>query len=283
MVGHEINLNGWAVIQLQLASPSSSALRDQIFVAGEAGTRCLLDVPEVADIARSIRAELIQEGVLSIHAVAVQAIAFDKTAQTNWKVTWHQDVMFPFAAPVRVTGYDLAARKDGVDYARPPRTVLEEMLAVRLHLDDCDETNGPLRVSPGTHRAGILKSADLAAAVSRHGEVTCQARSGDALLMRPLLLHASSPARMPKHRRVLHIVYYSGPQSPNAGTGRSADPNSRPRFPTRDCLAKETTALVAVSPRALIASNCRCSRRSCRSRHGAPNRESYTGGRGRRG
>jgi hypothetical protein len=210
MIVHQLDLNGWAVIRLQLASQTSSALRDQIFVEGEAGTRCLLDVPEVAGTARSTRAELIREGVLATHAMAVQAIAFDKTAQTNWKVTWHQDVMFPFAAPVRAAGYELATKKDGVDYARPPRIVLEQMLAVRLHLDDCDETNGPLRVSPGTHRAGILKSAEIAATVSQHGEVTCQARSGDALLMRPLLLHASSPARMPKHRRVLHIVYYSG-------------------------------------------------------------------------
>jgi hypothetical protein len=30
------------------------------------------------------------------------------------------------------------------------------------------------------------------------------------LLMKPLLLHASSPATAPKHRRVLHLVFHSG-------------------------------------------------------------------------
>jgi ectoine hydroxylase-related dioxygenase (phytanoyl-CoA dioxygenase family) len=167
-------------------------------------------VPEVAVAARKIRAELTRQGVLAGSAVAVQAIAFDKTPEANWKVTWHQDVMFPFASAVRAPGYDLATKKDGGDYARPPRAVLEGMLAVRVHLDDCDATNGPLRVAPGSNACGILRSSEIDAAVQRHGETQCLARAGDALLMRPLLLHASSPATAPKHRRVLHLVYYSG-------------------------------------------------------------------------
>jgi hypothetical protein len=36
------------------------------------------------------------------------------------------------------------------------------------------------------------------------------AHAGEALLMKPLLLHASSQATAPKHRRVLHLVYHSG-------------------------------------------------------------------------
>jgi ectoine hydroxylase-related dioxygenase (phytanoyl-CoA dioxygenase family) len=101
--------------------------------------------------------------------------------------------------------------KDGIDYAHPPREVLERLLAVRIHLDDCDATNGPLRVSPGTHALGIIPSSEIAATVERHGDTTCLADAGDALLMRPLLLHASSRATAPKHRRVLHLVYYAGP------------------------------------------------------------------------
>jgi ectoine hydroxylase-related dioxygenase (phytanoyl-CoA dioxygenase family) len=83
-------------------------------------------------------------------------------------------------------------------------------LAVRIHLDDCDETNGPLRVSPGTHQHGVIRSGTIAEIVAQHGETACLAKAGDALLIKPLLLHASSPAAVPKHRRVLHIVYHSG-------------------------------------------------------------------------
>lgn len=148
--------------------------------------------------------------MLPAGAVAIQAIAFDKTPTANWKVTWHQDVMFPFAQRASLPGYDIACVKDGVDYARPPTSALSSLLAVRLHLDDCDERNGPLRVAPGTHQLGVLRSTDIAVAFTRHGEVACLAREGEALLMSPLLLHASSTAIEPRHRRVLHLVYHMG-------------------------------------------------------------------------
>lgn len=58
--------------------------------------------------------------------------------------------------------------------------------------------------------AALLRP-ELAATVQRHGESTCLAHPGDALLMKPLLLYASSPAATPRHRRVLHIVYHAAP------------------------------------------------------------------------
>jgi hypothetical protein len=78
MIASQLDLNGWATIQVQLPCHTVSALREQIFAKDKAGTRCLLDVPEVAVAASNIRAELIRQGVLAVDAVAVQAIAFDK-------------------------------------------------------------------------------------------------------------------------------------------------------------------------------------------------------------
>jgi hypothetical protein len=37
----------------------------------------------------------------------------------------------------------------------------------------------------------------------------CVVGMGGVLLMRPLLLHASSPSRVPKHRRVVHLDFAS--------------------------------------------------------------------------
>lgn len=194
-----------------VVSPSLiSAARERLFASDRAGIRCLLDEPVVREIAIGARRTLASAGRLPVDAVAIQAIAFDKTRAANWKVTWHQDVMFPLARPVSAEGFALASKKDGVDYARPPRHVLEALLAVRIHLDDCGATNGPLRVSPGTHKQGIIRCNGIADVVRSHGEYACLARAGDALLMKPLLLHASSPATIPKHRRVLHLVYHSG-------------------------------------------------------------------------
>lgn len=185
-------------------------LRETLFQDGKAGTRCLLDITIVAETARIVRDRLAALDALPTTAIAIQAIAFDKTPTANWKVTWHQDLMFPFAARVTQPGYDLPAKKDGIDYARPPRPILERLLAVRVHLDDCDEANGPLRVAPGSHRHGILPSAEISTQVSHHGEIACLGQETEALLMRPLLLHASSPARAPRHRRVLHLVFDTG-------------------------------------------------------------------------
>lgn len=182
-------------------------LRSSLFNKSKVGTRCLLDVPQVRQTAVRIRQELIASGHLPPEAVAIQAIAFDKTPDTNWKVTWHQDLMFPFAKPVRNPGFELPCIKDGIDYARPPTMILEGLLAVRLHLDDCDENNGPLRVITGSHRNGILSTAEIAARTAQAEPLVCVAQEGVALLMRPMLLHASSKALEPKHRRVLHFVY----------------------------------------------------------------------------
>jgi hypothetical protein len=68
-------------------------------------------------------------------------------------------------------------------------------------------SDGPLRVIPGSHTAGRLSSAAIAEWRDRGPEVVCTASPGDALVMRPLLLHASSPAMVPAHRRVLHVEY----------------------------------------------------------------------------
>jgi ectoine hydroxylase-related dioxygenase (phytanoyl-CoA dioxygenase family) len=185
-----------------------------LFQDDNAGERCLLDHPVVRDTALALKVELTSTGHLPADAVAIQAIAFNKTAGTNWKVAWHQDLMFPFAKRVTSPHFDLPTLKQGIHYARPPESVLNQLLAVRLHLDDCDATNGPLRISPGTHRTGILPTASIPGQIAIYGETTCLAGKGEVLLMRPLALHASSQATEPKHRRVLHFVYHSGEPIP---------------------------------------------------------------------
>lgn len=202
--------DGYCILPTKILTESIRALRDTLFQENSAGQRCLLDHPVVRDTALALKRELTSSGYLSTKSVAIQAIGFDKSATTNWKVAWHQDLMFPFAGKVTAAQFDLPSLKQGVHYARPPEFVLSELLAVRLHLDDCDASNGPLRISPGTHRAGILKTAEISDLVSSHGEVICLAKIGEALLMRPLALHASSQATEPKHRRILHLVYHHG-------------------------------------------------------------------------
>jgi ectoine hydroxylase-related dioxygenase (phytanoyl-CoA dioxygenase family) len=202
--------HGFEILRSSLPVMKLDELRDDLFQDDNAGERSLLDGRAVRETALYLKQDLIASGHLSPDAVAIQAIAFNKTDATNWKVAWHQDVMFPFAERVRSPGFAVPTVKQGIDYARPPAGILEQLLAVRLHLDDCHETNGPLRISPATHLLGILETATIFSVVTTHGEVSCLAQKGEILLMRPLALHASSQATAPKHRRVLHFFYHSG-------------------------------------------------------------------------
>jgi ectoine hydroxylase-related dioxygenase (phytanoyl-CoA dioxygenase family) len=162
-------------------------------------------------VAAATRSSLMDlaNALLGMSCFAVRALYFDKTPDTNWRVTWHQDLTIAVNQQKYAPGFGPWSEKNGVVHVQPPPSVLESMIAIRLHLDDCGATNGPLRVIPGSHTAGRLSASDVAAWRSRGPEVPCTARRGDVLIMRPLLLHASSSATTPGHRRVLHIEYAS--------------------------------------------------------------------------
>ena len=81
---------------------------------------------------------------------------FDKTESANWKVPWHQDVTIAVKSRVEVDGFGPWSTKKDVLHVQPPDYVLEKMLSVRIHLDDCPATNGALRVIRASHRNGKL-------------------------------------------------------------------------------------------------------------------------------
>jgi ectoine hydroxylase-related dioxygenase (phytanoyl-CoA dioxygenase family) len=80
------------------------------------------------------------------------------------------------------------------------------MLTVRIHLDKTDESNGALKVIPGSHADGKLNDLEIDR-WKQLKQTVCTCESGGILLMRPLLLHASSAAIIPSHRRVIHLDY----------------------------------------------------------------------------
>ena len=90
---------------------------------------------------------------------------------------------------------------------QPPLSLLESLVAVRVHLNECGPGAGPLRVVPGSHRHGRLSKSEARHQQQTKGEFECFVKRGDALLMRPLLLHASSKATAPSRRRVLHFLF----------------------------------------------------------------------------
>lgn len=135
----------------------------------------------------------------------VRAVAFDKSPEANWFVPWHQDRTIAVRVKADTPGFEAWTRKDGVDHVEPPVAVLEHMVTLRIHLDDCDEDDGPLEVLSGSHRRGRLDKAAIGDLVERTPGTLCLALRGDILAMSPLTIHRSQRARRPRTRRILHL------------------------------------------------------------------------------
>ncbi|MBA3685550.1 MAG: phytanoyl-CoA dioxygenase family protein [Planctomycetes bacterium] len=169
------------------------------------GLRNLLSaVPAVARFARSPVIRSLIEPILGADACAVRGLFFDKPRSANWRVPWHRDRVIAVRERREVPGYGAWSTKDGVVHVEPPRALLDGMLALRLHLDAVDADNGPLTVIPGSHR-DVDVSDD--AAIEEARAIAITGERGSVLLMRPLLAHASQPAKHPDHRRVLHLEF----------------------------------------------------------------------------
>ncbi len=78
---------------------------------------------------------------------------------------------------------------------------------MHLPLGDCDTDNSPLQVLPGTHRGGRLSAGEIQRTRQNFPAAVCPIPAGGALMMRPLLLRASSASQSPRHRRVIHLKY----------------------------------------------------------------------------
>ena len=212
-----IERDGFAVVPSAVNAGTVTALLDAVEAIGGGqgvrrretvyAVRNLLDVPAVAALAGSSSVRALVSPVLGAACFPVRGILFDKTADANWNVVWHQDLSIAVAEKREIAGFGPWSEKAGVVHVQPPASILERMLTVRLHLDDCDETNGPVQVLPGTHNAGRLTNEQIQRCRQETEAMACTAPSGGALLMRPLLLHASSASQIPRHRRVIHLEY----------------------------------------------------------------------------
>ena len=172
-----------------------------------AGARHLMGLDPVRHLASDERLLSIARRFVGASAVPFRATLFDKSPDSNWLIVWHQDTALPLGERRDVTGWGPWSIKAGVAYAHAPAAALERVVALRLSLDDSGPDNGPLRVLPGTQSRGVLTDAEVAVLADEIQSVDCCVDAGGVVVMRPLLVHASSKARSDRPRRVLHIEY----------------------------------------------------------------------------
>jgi ectoine hydroxylase-related dioxygenase (phytanoyl-CoA dioxygenase family) len=178
-----------------------------------AGARNILRIPAVDALARDARLMQFATATLGQNAFPFRATLFDKSTASNWLVVWHQDTALPLRERREVQGWGPWSAKEGVICAHAPAQALEQVLAIRIHLDDSTSENGPLKALPKTHKCGVLSDDAIHDLAETIPAVECAVAVGGLLLMSPLLVHASSKAKsdaMP--RRVLHVEYASAAQ-----------------------------------------------------------------------
>jgi hypothetical protein len=206
-----LDKNGFAI----LSEPFAVSCLDQLLTdidrevphRSRAGIRHALALRPVADFARQqILGEIARE-FLGPDAFPFRATLFDKSPTSNWLVVWHQDTALPFRERIDLPGWGPWSVKDGIPYAHAPAEALRQVLALRIHLDESNLANGPLRILPETHKLNVLSDDELGDLAKRITPVDCVAPRGGILAMRPLIVHSSSKSHSQMPRRVLHIEY----------------------------------------------------------------------------
>ena len=172
-----------------------------------AGARHILGCPAVARLAQDSRLIDLASEWLDAAAIPFKATLIDKGPDANWLVAWHQDTALPMSEYRESAGWGPWSEKSGVTYAHAPAKALERVVALRIHIDDSTADNGPLRVLPGTHSLGVLSDVQIRGLALQVQAVSCTIAAGGVVIMRPLIIHASSKLNSQMPRRVLHLEY----------------------------------------------------------------------------
>ncbi|NJN69407.1 MAG: phytanoyl-CoA dioxygenase family protein [Nitrospira sp.] len=122
-------------------------------------------------------------------------------------VAWHQDTALPLEKRFVSSEWDPWSTKFGIMYAHAPAWALDRIITLRIQLDPCAQDNGPLRVIPRSHLKGVLSDSEIHLTSKHEPLVECLVPQGGVLVMKPLIIHASSKSKGGTSRRVLHIEY----------------------------------------------------------------------------
>lgn len=203
--------NGFALVESYISPAQIEQIElaiSQLHQDASAGMRHLLKRSMgLRRFARSESMVKLASTALGRTAKPVKAILFDKTAATNWYVTWHQDLTIAVKERRDIEGFGTWSIKDGIDHVQPPAAVLSQIVALRVHLDACPVDNGAIKFISGSHLSGVLEPVAIALLRDNQPHVVLPAHKGDIIAMSPLVLHSSSQSTNPDHRRVLHIEY----------------------------------------------------------------------------
>lgn len=165
----------------------------------------LKEVPKVLQLIFIDKLKSIINDIFGSDYFVVKSIYFDKSGDSNWFVSYHQDLTISVDKKVELEGFGPWTVKQNQYAVQPPLHILEDNFTIRIHLDDTDENNGALRVIRNSHTKGIYRPETID--WTEEKEITCSVPRGGIMIMRPLLLHASNRTTNNMKRRVVHIEF----------------------------------------------------------------------------
>lgn len=209
MIVNELEEQGYQIIKDVYSKEEIARIKDQLDideVGNSFGVRELfMKSPELKRLV--FKDELRNLTRVSSKTKAVRSLYFDKPPRQNWIVNWHQDLTINVDRRAEIEGYkNWRVQEDRVT-VQPPVDCLNRMITARIHLDDCDLTNGALRVVPRSHCEGVIDVKKLNFEELNLQEEICELKVGDVLLMKPLILHRSKRSSNEKRRRVIHVEF----------------------------------------------------------------------------
>jgi ectoine hydroxylase-related dioxygenase (phytanoyl-CoA dioxygenase family) len=165
----------------------------------------LKEVPATQSTIFNNNLNTIIQTLLGSDFFVTKSIYFDKPAQSNWFVSYHQDLTISTDKKLELQGYGPWTIKQNQFAVQPPLAILENNFTIRIHLDNTDENNGALKVIPGSHQKGIYRPETID--WNKETEDICNVSKGGIMIMRPLLLHSSGRTINSNKRRVVHIEF----------------------------------------------------------------------------
>jgi ectoine hydroxylase-related dioxygenase (phytanoyl-CoA dioxygenase family) len=213
----EVNRNGFTIIEdvfsteeiTKLVSAIDRATKN-IITSGQAKEvfsirRFLKVVPETIPVIFNAKLKALIKNLWGTDYFLAKAIYFDKPQTSNWFVAYHQDLTISVDKKQTLEGYGPWTVKQHQFAVQPPLEILENMFALRLHLDDTNQDNGALKIIRGSHLKGIRKHKDIDWLTEE--ENTCPVAMGSIMVMKPLLFHSSGRTLNNKRRRVIHLEF----------------------------------------------------------------------------
>lgn len=133
----------------------------------------------------------------------ISATFYDKPPDSKWALDFHQDVQINLKEKLDDQRFNSWIKRDGYYQVKPPIKVLENIIAVRLHLDPCKIEHGALNIIPKSHKMGFIDATDY----KTDDIAVIEMEEGDVLIISPLLLHASGYNTTYESRRVIHLEF----------------------------------------------------------------------------